>query len=115
MRRAERISQAVKNCCPTCGGPVTFHELRVDLSVNAILTYGVSILVPPRHAEIASVLQKHFPAIVPRQELISKIWGSSEVSDKLLDTTLCLTRRYLEKVGFGIKNEYGQGYRLVKQ
>lgn len=114
MLRADRISKQVSYCCPTCGGPLTFDELRVDLKVNTLFAKGVACKVAPRLAELCYVLAGRYPGFVKRQDIISMMWGSQEVSDKLINTTVCHARRNLERVGYGIKNEYGMGYRLVK-
>ncbi len=112
--RAARIQRAVTHCCPTCGGPLTFKELRVDLDTNTLFGEGTACKVPPRHAEIAFILAKKFPGWVLNDTIIASIWPNQDISSTLLNTTICFTRRSLEKVGYGIKNEFGVGYRLVR-
>ncbi len=112
--RAARIERAVSHCCPTCGGPLTFKPLRVDLDTNTLFGEDVACKVPPRHAEIAFLLAKRFPGYVTNDTIIARIWPNQDISSTLLNTTICFTRRNLERVGYGIKNEFDVGYRLVR-
>lgn len=112
--RAARIQRAISHCCPTCGGPLTFKQLHVDLDTNTLYGDGVACKVPPRHAEIAFLLNKRFPGWVSNGSIIERVWSNQDISSTLLNTTICFTRRSVEKVGYGIKNEFGAGYRLVR-
>jgi DNA-binding winged helix-turn-helix (wHTH) protein len=116
MNRREVIETSILMRCPYCGGSLPHSErLRVDLGTNVIYGVGVAVKVPPRQAELCSVLADTYPNLVRRQTLITKIWGDQEISDKLLDVVVCLTRRYLERIGYGIKNEFAIGYRLERR
>jgi DNA-binding winged helix-turn-helix (wHTH) protein len=115
LTRSERIAVNVSDRCPCCGGPLAEnHRLRVDLGTNTLFGYGVAIIVPPRHAELCFVLAEAWPNLVRRQDIIAKLWPHQIISDKLLDTTICLTRRYVERIGYSIRNEYAIGYRLLR-
>ena len=113
--RIERVARSMLKRCPCCNGPLPLEiDLRVDLGTNTVFGYGRAAHIPPRHAELIFLLVEKFPNLVQRQTLIERLWPRQDISDKLLDATVCLTRRYVERVGYSIKNEYGVGYRLAR-
>ena len=115
LTRSERIERNTSDRCPCCGAPLAADlRLRVDLGTNTLFGYGVAVMVPPRYAELCFVLADAWPNLVERQNIIGRLWPNQEISDKLLETTICLARRYLERVGYSIKNEFALGYRLLR-
>ena len=115
LSRKERIDRSTSSNCPCCGGPLAVDpSLRVDLGTNTIYGHGVAVMVPPRHAELCYLLAEAWPNAVQRHDIVCRIWPHQDISDNLLKATIHLTRRYVERVGFSIKNEFGLGYRLLR-
>lgn len=117
MRYNPRIVKPPTTHCPACGQTLPKHDvLRVDLNTNVITCNGIALRLPARHAELLYVLSRAFPSVVARERLEEKIWGANrDISVKLLDTVICMTRQFAEAVGYGIANERSIGYRLYKQ
>ena len=118
VTRAQCINRNSTSCCPTCGGglaePHLLDRLRVDLNTNTVFGYGTAITVTPRHAELIWLLAGHYPSLVETGTIEHRLWPYTDISPKLLAVTIWSCRRTLERIGWGIKNEYAQGYRLVR-
>lgn len=115
LPRARILQQAQCTCCPTCGSTINEKEFVVDLQNNVLIANGKIIKLTRRPAELIWYLRKNYPGTVPHEQIISKVWGSVETGATGLRTMVSLSRRYLELVGWTIKNEHGSGYKLVKQ
>lgn len=115
MRRTDILKKSLHDCCPTCGGPLVNATFHVDLETNTLVNGNAAVKVPPRYAELIWLLHKHYPRTVVRSTIIDKIWADNfDIESKTLDTTVCLARRFIEQIGYGIKCEWNVGYRLVK-
>ena len=101
--------------CPTCGGPLAEKpKPLVDLSSNTILAKGQAVKVQGKAAELMEVLAKRFPAVVSHDAIGLALYGADGGSENSIKTTVCKLRKDLSKVGFGIENISGRGYRLVE-
>ena len=117
VTREEFIERSASNLCPCCGQRMPQQQtLIVDLNVNRAMYNGLAVYMRPQAAEILSILKEHYPRFVTIESLIILIWQDKEpdFAHKSLQVQVCLLRKQLKLLGWGIRTIYGGGYQLVK-
>lgn len=115
--RAVYLNRAESGHCPCCGRLLENKpDLEINLRHNTATSNGKCFQMQPQHAEILYLLQHAYPDIVAYERIHQRVWASKDLEDpkKSLQTAVCIMRRQLERVGWGIKTVWGQGVRLVK-
>lgn len=94
---------------------VTCTGLKLNCS-NAILNYiDKEISLSPREAQLMELFMRNEKQILPREQIISKIWGyDTDINSNTLDVTIKSIRQKLAKLGLAdcIKTIRGIGYKF---
>ncbi|KMQ72862.1 response regulator [Marinobacter subterrani] len=102
LRRSQRRTDNQLRFGPLCfdpaSGEVTLHDERLDL--------------PPRELGLMEGLLLHAGRIVPREQLIDRLFGFGEVGPNALDLYISRLRKRLSGTGVRIRTLRGLGYRL---
>lgn len=101
-------------CCPTCGQPVTFGPLAIDLNSGWATSGEWRRHIPPREAELLFALLERAPATVPNNHLVSRLYGICEPAHARTNVTSFVRRlrKWITGSGYEIENAYGYGYAL---
>ena len=94
-------------------GDYLFDTERFELSRS-----GDLVSVEPQAFEVLAYLVAHRDRVVPREELLSEVWGSTFVSDSALATRIKEARRAIGDDGrlqSTIRTVHGRGYRFVAE
>ena len=100
--------------CPCCGQRLSDLPLKVSMEYNTVICGSVALVLSPKQAEIAYVLQQSYPHNLHKERLIAKVWGRMSPEENTMRTMIYTTRKALETIGWTIKNSTRQGYRLDK-
>jgi Response regulators consisting of a CheY-like receiver domain and a winged-helix DNA-binding domain len=103
--------------CPTCGALYTGERPRVDLDRNLFLCANGVTHLPPRQAEIVSILARAYPRAVSVDLLISGVYGLAEPSDdpgNAIKVHISYARRLLRPLGWEVRRVYRGGYFLER-
>lgn len=107
----------VTRCCPTCGHDLApTSEIRVDLDRNTLLAGNHAVRLTPTQTELMFVLVEASPAVVPRDRLMSRMYGQSPdqpESDRIIDVFISKARERLRGTGIEIKAHWGRGYSVI--
>lgn len=116
LTRKQRLERAVSDSCPTCGAPLKDVRFWVDVQNNIIVSENRAVQVTPRVAELIWLLRKHFPHTVESERIIARVWNGQDPIDPSRNvlTQVTYARRFLEPLGWTIRNIYGGGYALHK-
>ncbi|MGE0448990.1 MAG: winged helix-turn-helix domain-containing protein [Vicinamibacterales bacterium] len=93
--------------------PVRFEGLHLvaQLPGTSVLVDGRTVAVSPREAELLALLLQAPNSVIPRDVIISEIWGYETRS---LDVHVRHLRRKLGRAGCQIETAPGFGYRFVE-
>ena len=80
---------------------------------SAILVDGERGVLTPRERGVFELLASAPGAVVSRDELLDRVWGSSDIDPHLLEVTVGRLRRRLGGCGRAIQAVSGRGYRLA--
>jgi DNA-binding response OmpR family regulator len=107
--------------CPCCRQSVEDSGLTVDLNTNRVTTDLGSAQLGPREAEITAAILKQYPAPLPTQRLVVRVYGLNEDlvhPENNLKVTIHRLRKKLEPLGYTIRSTVAgyssMGYRLMK-
>lgn len=102
LRRSQRRTDNQLRFGPLCfdpaSGEVTLNDEHLDL--------------PPRELGLMESLLLHAGRIVPREQLIDRLFGFGEVGPNALDLYISRLRKRLQGTGVRIRTLRGLGYRL---
>lgn len=104
------------DCCPTCGQALPETGLKVDLTHNVLLYRKHAIQLTPREAEIAFVLARHAPGVVPHEHLRAHVFGAGEgVQDeqRTISVVLRRIRVKIAEAGLSVRSVRGVGWALA--
>ncbi len=94
-----------------------FARFLLDPSARELREGGALVSMPPKSFDCVAYLIEHRARAVGRDELISAVWGSADVSDHTLGQTLLRARQALGDVGAGeremIRTVPRFGYRWI--
>ncbi len=95
---------------------VAFEDLELDLSRVELRRSGVRVPVEPQVFEVLAYLVNHRDRVVPKEELMDKVWGGRFVSETAVTSRIKPVRRAIGDNGQAqrlIRTVYGRGYRFV--
>lgn len=96
---------------------VQFGDVVIDLAAIAVTRAGVRVHLTPTEWRMLEHLARNPGALVTRQDLLKRIWGSEQVSDSgYLRLYMSQLRKKLEAepaLPVHLLTESGMGYRLV--
>lgn len=96
---------------------VQFGDVVIDLAATAVTRAGVRVHLTPTEWRMLEHLARNPGALVTRQDLLKRIWGSEQVSDSgYLRLYMSQLRKKLEAepaLPVHLLTESGMGYRLV--
>ena len=92
-------------------------ELNIDESKHEILLDNNRVNLNPKEFQIVSLLLRNIKNLVPRMELIKKVWGDDYFGDtRTLDVHVRRIREKMSYKRFGkkfIKTVHGYGYKIT--
>ena len=89
-------------------GAVCMDETRHTAAVN-----GAQIPLSRKEYALLRLLLKNAPAVLPREEILSSVWGEDYIGEtRTLDMHIAVLRRYLAGSGTEIRTVRGVGYAL---
>lgn len=75
---------------------------------------GKPLDLTPREYDLLAVLMRESQRVVPRAELLRKVWGEGKPLIRVVDTYICRLRAKLQGAGHpGISIARKRGYRLI--
>lgn len=95
---------------------VRFGDCELSLERLELRRAGTIVGLEPQVFDVLSYLLRHRDRVVPKTELLDKIWGSRFVSDSALTSRIKSARRAVGDTGRDqriIKTIHGRGYRFV--
>ena len=110
----------IKNINGSFNGEYYFDGIRllVDEEKHVISLDDGPVKLNPKEFQVIIILLKNLDKLVPRLELIRKIWGEDYFGDtRTLDVHVRRIRKKMSYNGFGskyIKTVHGLGYKVVK-
>ncbi len=103
-----RRSAPARMTLPTSAGPFT-----ADIGNNLVFSDGKPLELTRKEYDILILLMHNPGKILPRQEILSRVWGDDViVTDRTVDVTIARLRKKLGDSGGMIKNKSGYGYYL---
>lgn len=93
-----------------------FSEFELNLDRYELLRNGAAVKAEPRVLEVLNYLIEHRDRVVPKEELLDKLWPDVHVSDSALTTAIRDARRALGDSPTDprwIRTVYGRGFRFV--
>lgn len=93
-----------------------FGEFELDLDRYELRRGGVAVKAEPRVLEVLNYLLERRDRVVPKEELLDKLWPDVHVSDSALTTAIRDARRALSDSPTDpqwIRTIYGRGFRFV--
>src|SRR5690348_7971408 len=91
--------------------PYCFGRYTLDPAERRLYADGTPVPLGPTDFRILLALVESAGAIVTKSELVSRVWGSSVVTDNVLYSHISVLRKALGEDC--IENEQRRGYRLV--
>ena len=96
--------------------PVSYQDghLRIDFARQTVALDSQLLVLTRKEYELLSLLVQHAGEIVPREELLMRVWGySTEIRTRTLDVHIRRLRRKLGVyAGQYIETIFGIGYRF---
>ena len=83
----------------------------VQLTELGALVDGREVKLTKRERELLKVLLENAGRVVPKEELLSKVWKGESVSKRVVDVHV---KHLRDKIGGRIETVWGVGYRLVE-
>lgn len=93
-----------------------FGEFELNLDRYELKNGGVPVKAEPRVLEVLDYLIEHRDRVVPKEELLDKLWPDVHVSESALTTAIRDARRALNDSPTDprwIRTVYGRGFRFV--
>lgn len=96
--------------------PLRFGNIEADVDGRRIRLGGVDVDLTQREFDLAVIFLRNIGRVLPREELLSRVWAKeAEVDMRTVDTHASRLRKKLGLVGengLTLTSVYGQGYRL---
>lgn len=95
---------------------LTVDNLTLDIETKCISTPTSSMNLAKRESSLLEVLMKHTNQTLPRELLLTHVWGPDHfVEQGNLDNYICFLRRHLKSIGANVtvKTVHCVGYQLV--
>ncbi|WP_088043109.1 response regulator transcription factor [Bacillus sp. EAC] len=85
-------------------------ELILNMSAHTLSIRGEEIYLRRREFQLLAYLMRHAGQILTREQIISGVWGTAEVTPNTVDATIKLIRKKLDEV---ISEKYIHSYRGI--
>jgi len=95
-----------------------FADCTVDLDGLQLRRGGVRVHLEPQVFDVLVYLLIHRDRVVPKAELLHKVWGDQFVSESALTSRIMAARRAVHDDGRGqriIRTSFGRGYQFVAE
>jgi DNA-binding response OmpR family regulator len=113
MARVQGLLRRRQGNSPT---PMRYGAIEIDTEGRRIRMAGKEIDLTQREFDLAVVFLKNIGRVLPREELMLRIWArDTEVDTRTVDTHTSRLRKKLGlngESGMVLTSVYGQGYRL---
>ncbi len=93
-----------------------FGDCRLDLALFSLKRRGQPVSLEPQVFDVLAYLVQNHERVVPREELIARIWPDKYISDAALDSRIMAARRAIGDSGRDqalIRTLRGRGFRFV--
>jgi class 3 adenylate cyclase len=93
-----------------------FGEWELDLSLYELRRAGRAVKLEPQVFNVLAYLVQHHGRVVPRQELLSRLWPDQHIGDSALERCIMAARKAVGDSGNAqcmIKTLHRRGYRFV--
>ena len=110
IRALTRRPAEIKQEMHICFSDLSFNQTERILSCDKN-----SLLLTAKESEVLSAFMNHPQSLIPREQLIYKIWGTdTDIVPGNVDNYISFLRKRLKEIGSicEIKTIYGSGYRL---
>jgi DNA-binding response OmpR family regulator len=102
--------------CRHCGAQISLPaDPTIDEATESIIVNGERRHLTHKEWDLFSLLYSRANRIVPKDFIVSYIYGATEPNSNTLDVFLWRTKRKLEGSPYRIKNSYGRGYWIEKK
>ena len=111
IARVERLLQIYRKM----GNMIQVGDLILDTDTYNVIWRQSHLILSETEGKILRVLLEAYPAIVYKQDLFIKLWGSNAyVDENILQVNIARLRKSLDTIGLRniIRTERGHGYRL---
>ncbi len=95
-----------------------FGDLKLDVGARELRRAGSPVHLEPQAFDLLAYLIEHRDRVVPKHELLDRVWGHNFLSEANLTTRIKEIRRAVGDDGrqqHTIKNARGRGYRFVAE
>jgi predicted ATPase/DNA-binding winged helix-turn-helix (wHTH) protein len=95
---------------------VQFGEYELDTGTFRLMSNGHEVFVEPQVFDLLAYLIENRDRVVPKTELLDKVWGNRFVSESALTSRVKSARRAVGDDGAGqqvIRTQRGRGYQFV--
>lgn len=95
------------------GSFISFSDSKgIQLTEIGALIDGKEVKLTRREKELLKVLLENAGKVVPKEELLNKVWKGERVSKRAVDVHV---KHLRDKIGGRIETVWGVGYRLVER
>lgn len=102
--------------CPCCRQPFAPLQATVDLNTNTLVHRDRQLRLPPRSAELASILVEFAPMVAPRETIMQRLYGRSPdiaSPEDGLKRHVRELRGLLPAIDLAVNTARGVGYQMV--
>jgi DNA-binding response OmpR family regulator len=115
LRRMERVQRIVGQDRDKPSGPITYHDLTLDVDQRQTLIDGQPVDLTPTEFDLLSLLLRNPGRVFSRAYLLETIWAQPYFEgDRSVDNAVLRLRKKLGERGQEIEAVWGVGYRLSK-
>lgn len=93
-------------------GAIEYGPLKINPSTHEVIVDGRMVMLTDSEYQLLVLLARRPGSLVPRDELRSRMGEDKPITSSALDTHVCRLRRKLGRLGDGIHNIRGRGYRM---
>ena len=114
---AARVKALLRRSGPEEGGRIVEDgDLRIEVDGETALLRGVPLDLSPTEFRLVEALARRMGRIVPREELLSKIWSFYGGDTRTVDVHISRLRKKLDdgkRPALAVNSLRGRGYRLM--
>lgn len=95
---------------------VVFGSFELDADAVELRDFGKAVALEPRVFDVLTYLVRHRDRVVPKEELLTEVWGHRFVSESALSSCIRHVRRVLGDDGTAqrfVRTAHGRGYQFV--
>ena len=111
-----RVKAIKRRCSNNSFEVYTFETLEINFSAHTLKIDNQCINITPKEFDILIYLIKNKNIVIPREQLLSKLWGYDFFGDdRTIDTHIKMLRSNLGRYRYLIKTVHGVGYKYNEE